>query len=98
MKTKHTPTRMNERQKIIQELNENGYHTIDKKDSTSHLRSLLGIYQSKEKQSLVLESHKGLRIFVNEVLPQAGKLCFNVGNLNDSLIKADKALKQVVNL
>lgn len=36
--------------KIIKELNKRGYHTIDKKDSTSHLRSLLGIYENKENE------------------------------------------------
>ena len=36
---------------------------------------------------------KKLVAFAEEILPQAGKLCFGIGNLNDALILANRAIK-----
>ncbi len=32
--------------------------------------------------------------FADEILPQTGKLCFDIGNLNDALCEARPAIKQ----
>ena len=41
---------------------------------------------------LLLAACKKLVVFVDEMLPQAGKLCFDVGNLNDALCGARSAI------
>lgn len=43
----------------------------------------------------LLEAKKCIELFVDfalEVLPQAGKICINVGTLNEALIAASKIL------
>ena len=43
--------------------------------------------------SELFKACKKLVKFADEVLPQAGKLCFDVGNLNDALCTARPAIK-----
>ena len=42
----------------------------------------------------LLEACKKLVVFADEILPQAGPLCFDVGNLNDALILARPAIAE----
>ncbi len=42
----------------------------------------------------LLMACKKLVQFVDEVLPQAGQLCFDIGNLNEALILARPAIKE----
>ena len=48
----------------------------------------------KELNADLLEACRKLVVFTDEVLPQAGQLCFDVGNLNDALCMACALLKK----
>ena len=42
----------------------------------------------------LLKACKKLTKFADEVLPQAGKLCIDIGNLNEGLILSRQAIKE----
>lgn len=44
--------------------------------------------------SKLLRACKKLVVFADEILPQAGPLCFDIGNLNDALVLARPAIAE----
>ena len=60
----------------------------------AHRKARKEILALAESYESIREACKKLIKFTDEILPQAGKLCFDIGNLNDALIQAHREIKK----